>query len=78
MCTIDYKMGVRRRDGFFFFSYGFGEQIGVLWCLTISSSWEFYGLKEREMQQFSYFSNFMSSLLVLIVNCHVDRHQVIP
>jgi hypothetical protein len=55
MCTIDYKMGVRRRDGFFFFSYGFGEQIGVLWCLTIHHPGSFTGLKSVKCNNFLIF-----------------------
>jgi hypothetical protein len=58
MCTIDYKMGVRGETAFLLLLWLLGQE----WRSAVSnnsSSWEFYGLKEREMQQFSYSSNHL-------------------
>jgi hypothetical protein len=64
----DYKNGCQEERRLFSFSYGFWGTSGVLWCQDNSSSWEFYGLKEREMQQFSYPSNRVVISVVLLVN----------
>ena len=66
-----------RRLLFFFSSYGFwGQTRRSVVSKQFSSSWEFYGLKEREMQTIFLFFNIRLVVDRAFRDCHASQHQV--